>query len=265
MTDASLHHLSHVVPFRLAEAKGLAALASGRRRFRRHQIIRAQGDPVAEVYLLIEGWVAASVDSVTGNRQIVKVHLPGDMLGAPSLSVSTAAETLCALNRVTIDVIPSECLGDLFLSSPKLAAALFLSAQQERIWLMDRLMSIGRTNAAQRLAAFLLSLFDRLRLIEGVTADGFDLPLSQGEVANVIGITPVHVNRTFSALQQRDLIERRGRSVRLMNIEGLRDLASVPAREFQHLPGWLKGSRDKPRATPERAGSTERKRPKKAG
>ena len=245
MTDAPLHRLNQFIQLSPAEAKAFTALAVERRRLRRHEIIRAQGDPTDEVYMLVEGWVATCIDSEAGDRQIIKVHLPGDMLGAPSLTVSSAAETLCALNRVTVDVIPSARLGRLFLSSRRLAGAMFLNGLQERIWLMDRLMSVGRTSAAQRLAAFLLSLFDRLRSINGTDGVRFQLPLSQGEVANALGITPVHTNRTFAQLVRTGLISRSGKWITLEDLDGLRELASVPPREFQHTPAWLSGVRQK--------------------
>jgi CRP/FNR family transcriptional regulator, anaerobic regulatory protein len=247
MTDAPLHRLNQFIQLSPAEAKAFTDLAVERRRLRRHDVIRAQGDPVHEVYMLVEGWVATCIDSEAGDRQIVKVHLPGDMLGAPSLTLSAAAETLLALNRVTIDVIPSARLGQLFLSSRRLAGAMFLNGLQERIWLMDRLLSVGRTSAAQRLAAFLLSIFDRLRSINGADGVRFHLPLSQGEVANVLGITPVHTNRTFSQLVRMGLISRSGKWITLEDLGGLRELASVPAREFESMPAWLSEVRQRTR------------------
>jgi CRP-like cAMP-binding protein len=248
MTDAPLHRLNQFIQLSPAEAKAFTNLAVERRRLRRHDIIRAQGEPVHEVYMLVEGWVATCIDSEAGNRQIVKVHLPGDMLGAPSLTLSTAAETLCALTRVTVDVIPSRRLVQLFLSSRRLAGAMFLNGLQERIWLMDRLMSVGRTSAAQRLAAFLVSLFDRLRSMNGTDGVRFQLPLSQCEVANVLGITPVHTNRTFAQLVRMGLISRSGKWITLEDVAGLRKFASVPAREFEQMPAWLSGARQRTRA-----------------
>jgi CRP-like cAMP-binding protein len=248
MNDAPLHRLHQFLHLSSAEATAFAELAVERRRLRRHDIIRAQGDPADDVYFLVEGWVASCIDSAAGARQIVKVHLPGDMLGAPSLAVTQAAETLCALTRVTVDVIPAPKLGELFLSSPRLAGAMFLNALQERIWLMDRLMSVGRTSAAQRLAAFLMSLFDRLESLHKEISTKFEVPLSQGEVANVLGITPVHANRTFAQLERDGLISRAGRWITLQDLDALREMASVPQREFQHLPLWLREAPEKTRA-----------------
>lgn len=244
MAQLPLHRFGQFIRLTAAQSHAIEQMATERRRLRRHDVIRSQGDPVKEIFFLIEGWVACCVDSADGHRQIVKVHLPGDGLGGPSLALANAAETLCALSsRVVVDVIPAERFGELFLSSPKLALAMFLGAQQERIWLMDRLMSVGQTTAVQTYAAFLLSICDRLSVIEGKPVESVQLPMSQGELANVLGVTHVHANRTVMALERRGLIKRSGRVVTLLDIPGLRQFAGVPHREFLRAPDWLHGTR----------------------
>ena len=243
MKPPPLHRLNEFIRLDRLEAEAFAGLAVERRQYNRHHVIRREGDPADHVYLLLEGWVACRLDTADGGHQIVKVHLPGDVLGAPSLALSQAAESLIALNQTSVDVIPSSRLGELFLRSPRLAAAMFLSAQQERIWLMDRLTSIGRTSAAQRLAAFLVSIHDRLSKIAPMASSTFELPLSQIELADVLGITTVHANRTIQQLERRGMISRSGRSVTLGDLDALRSFSGVPKREFKCMPAWLESLR----------------------
>jgi CRP/FNR family transcriptional regulator, anaerobic regulatory protein len=250
MTDLPLRRLNQFITLTGPEAEAFARLATEERQLRRHDLIRAQGDPALEVFFLAEGWVASCVDSATGSRQIVKVHLPGDVMGTPSLALCRAAESLIALTAATVQVIPSDRVGGLFATAPKVAAAMFLSAQQERIWLMDRLMSVGRTSSVQRLAAFLLSLHERLTALGLASPERIELPLSQEEVGNVLGITGVHANRTFAQLDATGLVERSGRTVTLLDLAGLRCFSCVPRREFQRMPPWLSGIRE---TRPERA------------
>jgi CRP-like cAMP-binding protein len=240
MPDLPLQRLNQFVTLSDAEAGAFVRLANEERQLKRHDLIRSQDDPVEEVYFLVDGWVASCVDSAAGSRQIVKVHLPGDVMGTPSLVLGRAAESLQALTRVTVQVIPSDRLGELFTTAPKVAAAMYLAAQQERIWLMDRLMSIGRTSAVQRLAGFLLSLYDRLSALGSPFPERIDLPLSQEEVANVLGITPVHSNRTFAQLDSTGLVSRSGRAIVLLDIERLRSFSCVPRRDFRPMTPWLR-------------------------
>ena len=244
MSSLPLHRLNEFIGLNPADDEAFRRLATERRRFRRHEVIRAHGDPAKEIFFLVEGWVACCVHSATGGEQIVKVHLPGDMLGSPSLALSRAAESLVALTRVTVDVIPSDRLGKLFVQAPRLSAAMFLSAQQERIWLMDRLMSIGRTNAVQRLAGFLYSIHQRLCVIDPGSSTKFELPLSQRELANVLGITTVHTNRTLAQLEKTALVSRLARWIIIEDVGGLRRLSCLPDREFQRMPPWLSAVTD---------------------
>lgn len=238
MKPLPLHRFNEFLRLQRSEVDAFAGLAVERRQFARHDVIRFQGAPSESVFFLIEGWVACQVDTANGAQQIVKVHLPGDMLGSPSLALAKSAESLVALTLTVVDVIPADRFGELFVSSPRMAAAMFLAVQQERIWLMDKLTSIGRTNSAQRLAAFLLSLHDRLNKFNGTGAT-FELPLSQLELANVLGITTVHANRTIQQLEQTGMISRSGRRVTLEDIPGLRTFCGVPQRQFNGMPEWL--------------------------
>jgi CRP-like cAMP-binding protein len=237
-----LHRLNEFFRLQRSEAEAFGRLAVDRRHFSRHDLIQQQSDPTDHVYFLVDGWVASQVDTADGGQQIVKVNLPGDVLGGPSLALTHAAESLVALNRTTVDVIPSKRFGQLFMSSPRLAAAMFLAVQQERIWLMDKLTSIGRTSAAQRLAAFLLLLHERLNKVDRRTGESFELSLSQSELANVLGITTVHANRTIHQLERTGMISRCGRTITLQNLKALRDFSGVPHREFKGVPAWLSDS-----------------------
>lgn len=237
MRKPPTYRFSEFVTLTSAELQAVERLSVQRLHLRRHDTVRSQGDAVHDIYLLRDGWVGSCMDVATGTRQMVKVHLPGDMLGTPSMTLTSAAETLMALTRATIEVIPVNAFARLFMSSPRIAAASFLGSLKERIFLMDRLTSVARTSAVQRLAAFLVNVQHRLEFV-GLAEQEFELPLSQHELADVIGITPVHANRTWSQLERTGLVRRQGKLVTLLDIEGLKNLGAVPTRRFQQQPHW---------------------------
>jgi CRP/FNR family transcriptional regulator, anaerobic regulatory protein len=210
----------------------------------RHRQIRREGDRPQSVYLLVEGWALSSATLPDGGRQILKVHLPGDILGSPSMALEAAAETLTALTLVKLRTISHADFGSLFTRSPRLAALMFLSAQQERLILMDRLCSVGRTSAECRLAAFLVHLHDRLKVIQPDIGSRFEHPLTQEQIGDVIGLTSVHVNRVFRTLEGKKLIVRDGHSVELLDIDALRKMGGVPVRAPARDLSWLPGSPD---------------------
>ena len=222
-----------------AEFEILDGLASPIQQVARNRTIRREGDPPQSVYMLAEGWVLSSMTLADGGRQILRIHLPGDMLGSPSVALDKAAETLTAITPVKLRTISLAGLGSLFTRAPHLAALMFLSAQQERVILMDRLCSIGRTSAECRLAALLVHLHDRLSVITPGMGPRFEHPLTQEQIGDVIGLTAVHVNRVFRALEDKKLILRDGHATELLNIAALRKLSGVPQRTLAQDLSWL--------------------------
>ncbi len=240
MHNLPLHRLKHFLGLESRDAEAFAALLGEQRHFDRHDIIRRAGHTPPEIYFLIDGWVASRVESQQPRSQIVKVHLPGDIMGDSSLALDHSAETLLALNSVTLAAVPAGALAELFVRSPRFAASLFLIAQQERVWLMDRLTSVGRTSAVHRIGGLLLSLHDRLQAIDPSRPPSYELPLSQHEIGNVLGITQVHANRSIIRLEETGLIARNGRLVTIVDIPGLRKFSGVPQREFSGTPEWMR-------------------------
>lgn len=207
----------------------------------RKEVIRAQGAKVSEVYFLSKGWVSCSMNVLNGRRQIVTVNLPGDLLGVPSLCLTRAAVTFETLTPVVLQVISLDAFAGLFTKLPRLALSMFLVSQQERVLLMERLASVGQTKAIQRLAAFLLHIHERLQQVDASIGLSFELPLTQSDLAEIVGLTFVHVNRSLRELDRRGLIERSGKRVTLVDLERLRELAGIPIHQFVCDPDWLNG------------------------
>ena len=222
-----------------AEFDFLVSLAGPVQQVARRRTIRREGDRPQSVYLLAEGWVLSSMTLPDGSRQIVKIHLPGDMLGSPSVGLEAAAETLTTLTPVKLRTLGLPALGSLFTRAPHLAALMFLSAQQERLILMDRLCSVARTSAECRLAGLLVHLHDRLKVITPQIGSRFDHPLTQEQIGDVIGLTSVHVNRVFRMLEDRGLILRDGHSIDLLDVPALRKLCGVPVKQPARDLSWL--------------------------
>ncbi len=233
------HRLSEFIELVPEEHEVLIQAQGKERQVGRGGVIRSQGDPVREVFLLSQGWALSCVDLRDGKRQIVKIHLPGDMLGSPSMALTHAAETLLALTPVTVTSVPLSAVGRIFTAAPRLAAALFLSIQQERIFLIDRLTAVGRLPAAARLAALIVHLHDRLALSGATSATTIDWPLTQEQVGDVLGLTPVHINRTLGELERLDLVHRAGPQLELPSLDRLREFAKMPERQWVRSPDWF--------------------------
>jgi len=203
---------------RLAELKELVGPI---REIAKGEIIRHEGDTSHAMYLLCSGWTASSMAVAGGARQIVKVHMPGDLLGLPSLALDAAADTLSALTPVTLLTVEPRALGRLFEISPNLSALLFLISQEERVMLMDRLASLGRTDATARLTALVLQLHARVLRNNPEAGPTFQVPLTQENLAELAGTARGTVNRVLRQEQNRGVVSvERGR-VRVLSAEKL--------------------------------------------
>jgi CRP-like cAMP-binding protein len=216
-------------------------------RYGRRAVISQEGTGDRSLFLLVDGWVAASELMRGGHRQITKFHLPGDVLNATSLAFDASVETLMSLTPVTVRRVKSADLGQLLAQSSMTATWMMLSAQAERAALMDRLTAVGRGDAAGRVAAALLDFRDRLSRLRPPT-DLLDLPITQEEFGDYLGLTSVHINRTLRNLTEEGLIAREGVTIRLCDVEGLRRRSAIPLRRVSEQPDWLRRFAEQARA-----------------
>lgn len=226
-------------PLSPAALKELMGLADGHREVARGEYIAHEGDPPGGIHLLIAGWTASSVGFADGRRQLIKIHMSGDLLGLPSLSLRQAADTIIALTPAVIAVIPPAAVGRLFERSPRLAAMLFLISQEERVVLMDRLASIGASAAINRLAALLLEIHARLCRAEPATGDTFDFPLLQSDVADMIGITSAHLNRTVKRMRAEGVVTWQRQRITIHDFAAVARSALLPRRVLNRELAWL--------------------------
>ncbi len=226
--------------FRLTaeEEEALSGALGPIQQFPRDHVLRRDGAEPIHLYLLVEGWVAASIPLTSGKQQIVKIHLPRDLVGAASLCVIRAADCLTAVTPVAVRKISRADLMSLFVRYPRIASSLFLSAQKERVALMDSL-AIRQSEGGVRIAGMLTDLHDRLAALGLVTDGAFQLPLTQDQIGDLVGLSPVHVNRKLREMDNAGIIERTGRMIRLCDIDRLRAMANLPSHTYLRDSDWV--------------------------
>lgn len=237
--DRSLHRFSEFIPLTDTERAEVWGGIDRPIEMPRGATICPQGEKPTCLYLLIEGWASVSIDLDNGTRQIAKIHLPGDLMGAPSMSLAETAASLNALTSVVVARLPLNRFARLFINSPRFAMAMFLSAQRERVALMDGITRIGRRSSLERMAEFLLDLRERLSAAGVVRENRFDLPLRQYEIADLLGITVVHVNRIFNKLVRDGLIRRHWKQVEIVDENALISLARWRTRYNAAAMPWM--------------------------
>ena len=227
------------VPLSDAEKAALARLEENPRRVKRGAIIQRVNETVTELFVLREGRVMSYIILPDGSRQILRIYFPGDFIGSASTVYGRAPESLVALSDVIVCPFDKHALRRLLEESPRVAALLFLLGNMERVALTDRLASLGRTTAKARVAAFLLDIFDRLRVTDDAITDTFDLKLTQEEIGDAIGLTSVHVNRMIRQMEQEGLISRANGRITLINVPRLEEVGHYSNRHKDMDLDWM--------------------------
>lgn len=237
--DYPLHRFEAMGSLTAADRSDLRQLATDTTRRSRGGVIHREGERLKGVHLLIDGWVASSLVLRSGKRLVQKIHLPGDIMGTPSMVLSEAADTLTVLTDARTAFVPERAMAEMFATKPRLTALFLMAVQLERLTLMDALASAGHGTAAENMAHFLLDLHARIGAYGGVRDDGFHLPVTQEMMGDLLGLTGVHVNRILREMGERGLIERKGQAIRLLDLPALRRLSPMPVRKPRFEPAWL--------------------------
>lgn len=200
-----------------------------RRRVRTGEHIYRAGQPFHTLHFVNAGFVKSTIASPDGREKVTGFHMRGELLGLESLGMSEHACDAVALDDGEVWEVQ---YGDLLAAcarTPALqrgfAAALSAEIRSERGWML----SVGTLGAEQRVAALLLELGARLHLL-GYSALRFVLRMTRAEIGSFLGLQLETVTRAMTQLHERGLIEVQRRDIRIVDVEGLRDLISTPAR-----------------------------------
>ncbi len=226
--------LGNFVALSEAELTMLDGLHRRRRSFApgRDLVFQGQTDPAA--YILAEGWVCSYKLLRDGTRQIVDVQIPGDFLGLRSVLLRTADHNVEPVTAVEAsEVLKSDLLGA-FSANPRLATAVLWAASRDEAMVVEHLVGIGRRDARQRTAHFLLELSARLTLVGQGTRNGYSCPLTQYHLGDALGLSAVHVNRVLRELREDGLLTFQNGQVTIHDFDRLVELADFDRAYLDH-------------------------------
>lgn len=187
-----------------AERDAVAQAYVGSRAFRRGETIVGEGNTDEPLHLLKRGWAARVCMLEVGGRQITDFVLPGELCDLSRLNGSFGGAL--AITQVNVALLDRSAVLRAIESYPKLGLALLRLALSEQATLREWLLCLGQRETREHLAHLLCELHERLRRA-GMAADHeFDLPLTQEQIAEAMGITPVHTNRVLQGLRKDGII-----------------------------------------------------------
>jgi CRP-like cAMP-binding protein len=191
------------------------------------ELIR-EGEALDSPRLLMAGWACRFRTLPDGRRQIFEFILPGDMYGLCLRPQAIALTTSLALTPVVI--ADAGRIGKAITTEPDsyagLTEACYATASLDEAYLLNQLMRVGRQTAFERTAHFILEIHERLSAVGLAGETTVAIPLTQEIMADALGLSVVHLNRTLQQLRRNELIEFKGGLVRLLQPERLAEIAS---------------------------------------
>ncbi|HKK31039.1 MAG TPA: Crp/Fnr family transcriptional regulator [Alphaproteobacteria bacterium] len=186
------------------------------------------------INIMLDGWAWRCRYLEDGRRQILALLLAGDVFDLHNLVLRRADHTVHAVTAVTIAQIPVEPIREIICSNSRLGLALQWQEATNIAIQREWTVNLGQRDAFERIAHLLCEVFVRLRLIGQVRGDSCDWPLTQSDLADIAGISAVHVNRVLRDIRLANLADIKGRVLTIPNLERLME-ASQFDLTYLHL------------------------------
>ncbi len=207
---------------------------------RRQRVVAARRDVVSEgeaprfVNFVIDGWGCRYRQLPDGRRQVLSLMLPGDVFDPNVQVLQRMDHAIGAITAMTVAEVVPDMLSDMVCSHPAIAQAIWWNDHVAMATQREWIASLGLRSARERIAQLFCEVYFRLRLIGRCPTRTCEFPLTQADVAEATGLTPVHVNRMVQDLRRERLIEWSGRTLTILDLDRLCEVAQfTPA--YLHL------------------------------
>jgi CRP-like cAMP-binding protein len=196
--------------------------------------IVSEGQLVSECCLLVEGYACRHKVADNGGRQIVSFHMAGDILDIQHLLFNRADHNVQAITNAKLVFFPMESLRKLVSVRPEIGRALWRDCLVDASIFREWVLNVGRRDAKQRIAHMLCEFAARAEAAGLGSPAQFTLPMTQEDIADATGLTPVHVNRMLRMLTEEGALMRNGREIRIVDWPRMRQTADF-SPEYLHL------------------------------
>jgi CRP-like cAMP-binding protein len=228
--------LRSISPLAEDEKQCLGTLPFSIRSVAADQDILREGDRPSECCLVVEGFVCRYKLTQEGKRQIFSFHLPGDIPDLQSLHINVMDHSLLTLTPSKLGFIPHESMIRLMRQCPRVADVLWRDTLIDAAVFREWMMGMGRRSAETRIAHLLCEVLVRMRAVGLSNGDVCELPITQAELGDALGLSTVHVNRSLQELRGKRLITLRGSILTIQDWEGLKAAGEFDPT-YLHLDG----------------------------
>ena len=204
------------------ERQALEALPMQVQVIKADQDLVREGDRPSRSCLILSGFTCTYKVTGEGKRQIVTFGIAGDIPDLQSLHLKVLDISISTLTQCRVGFITHEDLWDLCMRHPRIAAAFWRETLIEGAIFREWVVNIGRREAYPRMAHIFCELLVRLRAVGLAEDHACDLPITQAEFADALGVTNVHINRVLQEMRADGLIELNGERLNIPDWERLK-------------------------------------------
>jgi len=231
-----LRRNSAFVPVTPEELSTIESFRAGTRIVEAGRPVVEEDRPSPQLFTLYSGWAFRYKTLSDGRRQILSFLLPGDFIGLQDEFADGHTHGVEAVTVVTLCTFPRERLWELFHRQPKLGYDITWLAAREEKMVDDNLVTAGRRNAGERIAMLLMHLYRRAERVGMVREGWVEFPFNQQHIADALGLSLVHTNKTLRRLQQLGLYKLDGGWLRILEPHALETLGDYFERPLQPAP-----------------------------
>lgn len=221
--------------FEAQELAFVAAFKKGELAVERGVTVLLEGSHSAHLYTVLTGWGFRYKLLADGRRQILNYVMPGDLIGLQGSLTGEMQHSVEALSAMLLCVFERDRLPDLYRSHPELAYDITWIASREEQMLDENLLSVGRRTALERAAYLIAFIWERAGSVALIDGKPAEVPVTQQHVADTLGLSLVHTNKTLRKLVNRKLIAWNG-GCSVLDVEGLKALARWEGLPRQSRP-----------------------------
>lgn len=225
MIDAHLRKLRARGGVHPADEAALCTLVDKAERLPANRVLARAGEPAESCILVLGGWVARSKQVDGAQRQIISIALPGDFVDLHGLTLGRIDHDVISLTQCKIGRVDHARLRLATTARPELQHAYLLAASVDAAIQREWSACLGSRSAISRVAHLFCELFLRLEIVGCTDGQSCDFPLTQTQIAECIGVTPIHVNRVIQELRSTRLINLEYRRLTILNGEALATIA----------------------------------------
>ncbi|WP_303539731.1 Crp/Fnr family transcriptional regulator [Sphingomonas natans] len=201
---------------------------------RAQDFVVREDDKPTHSCLLLSGYAIRHKVAGNGGRQIFSVHMKGDVVDLHNSILRRADHNVQALTAIEVALIPVQAIRDLAANHPQVGQAMWYETLVDAAIFREWTLNVGRRDARARTAHLLCEFAIRISVAGLGTRLNYDLPMTQEQLADALALTSIHVNRTLRGLETDGFIERKKRSIRIMDFEQLTRIADFDVR-YLHL------------------------------